>query len=129
MVFKAMKKILEKFKNKRIALDLLFNVINTICVNNFGWFTSQDFKSDCLFAHNKARIEHINTPDLQWDVELANSATQYARILAGINERATGSSYDLRHSNGAGNAYGENIYGGTSGGFTGRKIAHAMYFW
>lgn len=87
-----------------------------------------DFKGECLFAHNKARAQHIDTPKLVWNSNLAMGAEAYARELSKLNE-APGSGYVIRHSQGAGVHYGENIYAGTDGGFSEQSIAIAMHYW
>ncbi|XP_065064531.1 uncharacterized protein LOC135690796 [Rhopilema esculentum] len=97
----------------------------------FGLFMTvkSDFAGECLFAHNVARGQHEDTPDLTWDADLATSAESYAQKLASDNQKSGGSSYLMDHSPAAGRDYGENIYIGNSGGLDERKIANAMYFW
>ena len=88
-----------------------------------------DFIGECLYAHNKARIQHEDTPHLKWDAALADSSQKYADYLMDRNKASPRKKYIIDHSNAAGHLYGENIYAGTYGGFQQKKIGNAMYLW
>jgi len=49
-----------------------------------GSSRSIDVKADCLYAHNKVRALHQNTPDLEYDDDLAEGAQKWAEHLASI---------------------------------------------
>ena len=62
----------------------------------------------CVGAHNKLRKLHVDTPNLQWNQELARRAQEYAEKLVVINRRK--SKVFMKHSNREGENIGENIY-------------------
>jgi len=43
-----------------------------------------DVKADCLAAHNKVRALHQNTPDMEYDDDLAAGAQAWAEHIAGL---------------------------------------------
>eukprot|EP00112_Aurelia_sp_Birch-Aquarium-sp1_P022498 Seg636.3_Seg636.4 transcript_id=Seg636.3_Seg636.4/GoldUCD/mRNA.D3Y31 product="Protein PRY1" protein_id=Seg636.3_Seg636.4/GoldUCD/D3Y31 len=111
-----------------MAEKVLFAALFGLCL---GIVTSveSDFIGECVYAHNKARIQHEDTPPLKWDAALADNAQKNANYLTNRNKALPGKSYIINHSNAAGHLYGENIYAGTHGGFLQMKIGDAMYLW
>lgn len=90
-----------------------------------------EFKKNAIFAHNKARSQHVDTSDLTWDDNLASSSSKYATTLMLKNLRSTNPSpsfYQMPHS--ADNV-GENIYMGHNGqySYTERTVMDAVSAW
>ncbi len=94
-------------------------------------FLSLEFKKNAIFAHNKARSQHVDTSALTWDDNLASSSSKYATTLMLKNLRSTNPSpsfYQMPHS--ADNV-GENIYMGHNGqySYTERTVMDAVSAW
>ena len=82
-----------------------------------------------MFAHNTARQQHQDTPDLVWDDMLASQASNYAMdILLKNYYRAEGTAITLPHSS---FNVGENLYAGYYGQYstTHKTIAEAVEAW
>ena len=78
----------------------------------------RDQAQEALDYHNTRRHE-VGSPQLQWSVELAAVAQQWADRLA--KERKCG----LMHK--PDNPYGENLFGGSGGVWTAKDAAQAWY--
>merc|ERR1712048_1320440 len=76
------------------------------------------FQDDCVAAHNELRRHHQNTPDLQWDDQLAAESQMWSEKLA----REDRGMYHSKAKD-----YGENLYQGMGKVYTCFDAVKAWY--